>query len=117
MYVCASTVCNAFGGQRRMSDALGLELEKEGCEPPCRCCELKAGPLEDRPVLLTANPFLHLYKYVFNKLYYSVSFIVLYSVLLLGLFRTLQIMHYKLVFNFVTNLSIVCSVVNRSKMN
>jgi hypothetical protein len=30
----------------------------DGCEPPCGCWELNSGPLEEKPVLLTAEPFL-----------------------------------------------------------
>jgi hypothetical protein len=27
------------------------------CEPPCRCCELNPGPLQEQPVLVTEPPF------------------------------------------------------------
>ena len=30
----------------------------DGCELPCGCWELNPGPLEDQPVLLTAEPSL-----------------------------------------------------------
>jgi hypothetical protein len=30
----------------------------DGCEPPCGCWELNSGPLEEQPVLLTADPSL-----------------------------------------------------------
>ena len=30
----------------------------DGCEPPCDCWELNSDPLEEQPVLLTAEPFL-----------------------------------------------------------
>jgi hypothetical protein len=29
-----------------------------GCEPPCGCCELNSGPLEEKSVLLTTAPSL-----------------------------------------------------------
>jgi hypothetical protein len=28
----------------------------DGCEPPCGCWELNSGPLEEQPVLLSAEP-------------------------------------------------------------
>ena len=34
-----------------------LEL-LDGCEMPCGCLELNQGPLEEKPVLLTTEPFL-----------------------------------------------------------
>jgi hypothetical protein len=30
----------------------------DGCEPQCGCWELNSGPLEEQPVLLTAEPSL-----------------------------------------------------------
>jgi hypothetical protein len=30
----------------------------DGCEPPCSCWKLNSGPLEEQPVLLTAEPSL-----------------------------------------------------------
>ena len=30
----------------------------DGCEPPCGCWELNTGPLEEKSVLLTAEPSL-----------------------------------------------------------
>jgi hypothetical protein len=30
----------------------------DGCEPPCDCCELNPGPLEEQPGLSTAEPSL-----------------------------------------------------------
>ena len=35
----------------------GTEIT-DSCEPPCECWELKPGPLEERSVLLTAEPSL-----------------------------------------------------------
>jgi hypothetical protein len=32
----------------------------EGYELPCRCWELNLGPLQEQPVLFTAEPFLQL---------------------------------------------------------
>ena len=40
-------------GQKRAPD-----LIIGGCEPPCGCWELNSGPLEEQPVLLTAEPSL-----------------------------------------------------------
>jgi hypothetical protein len=37
--------------QKRSSD-----LITDGCEPPCGCWELNSGPVEEQPVLLTAEP-------------------------------------------------------------
>jgi hypothetical protein len=31
----------------------------DGCEPPCGGWELTSGPLEEKPMLLTSEPFLH----------------------------------------------------------
>jgi hypothetical protein len=39
--------------QRTASDPI-----TEGCEPPCGCWELNSGPLEEYPMLLTAEPSL-----------------------------------------------------------
>lgn len=41
-------------GQKKASD-LGLELTRE-CEPPCGCGGLDLCPLEDQPMLSTAEP-------------------------------------------------------------
>lgn len=30
-----------------------------GWEPPCQCCKLNLGPLEEKQALLTAMPSLH----------------------------------------------------------
>ena len=38
---------------------------KDGCEPPCGCRELNPGPLEEQPVLLTAEPSLQLPMFVY----------------------------------------------------
>ena len=34
----------------------------DGCEPPCGCWELNSGPLEEQPLLLTAEQSLQHYK-------------------------------------------------------
>ena len=34
------------------------DLITGGCEPPCGCWDLNSGPLEEQPVLLTADPSL-----------------------------------------------------------
>ena len=49
MYVCIL--------HERSLDHLGLEL-KGGCELPCGFWELNPNPLEEGPVLLTAELFL-----------------------------------------------------------
>ena len=41
--------------QKRASDPI-----TDGCEPPCGCWELNAGPLEEQSVLLTTEPSLQL---------------------------------------------------------
>ena len=52
MGVCA----NICLGQKRVLNP--LELELDSCELPCGCCKLNLGPLEEQPVLLTAEPSL-----------------------------------------------------------
>lgn len=58
-YLCACHVC-AYCLQR--SYPLGLELHTDGvtdgCEMPKGCWELDPGPLEEHPVLLTAELYL-----------------------------------------------------------
>ena len=44
--------CMAAGQKR------ALDLITNGYEPPCGCCELNSGPLEESPVLLTTQPSL-----------------------------------------------------------
>ena len=39
--------------QKRASDSI-----TDGCEPPCGCWVLNSGPLEEQPVLITAEPSL-----------------------------------------------------------
>ena len=39
--------------QKRVSDPI-----TDGWEPPCGCWELNSGPLEEQPMLLTAEPSL-----------------------------------------------------------
>jgi hypothetical protein len=51
MYIGAS------GAQKKVLDPLESELQG-GCEPPCRCWDLNSGPLEEKPVFLTAELFL-----------------------------------------------------------
>ena len=43
--------CTSQTHQKRASD-----LITDGCEPPCGCWDLSSGPLEERWVLLTAEP-------------------------------------------------------------
>lgn len=53
-YICEYTVCS--------SDTLeeGSDPITDGCEPPQGCWELNSRPLEEQPVLLTAEPSLQL---------------------------------------------------------
>ena len=48
-------------GQKRAPD-----LIIDGCESPYDCWELNSGPLEEHPVLLTAEPSLQPYFLYFN---------------------------------------------------
>ena len=54
-----------------------LELELHGCELPCWCWKLSAGPLEEQPLLLTTEEFLqslNLYltiKIIFHKKHFT----------------------------------------------
>lgn len=41
MYLCIMSVPGASRGQRRMSDAVELELGLDGCELPCGCWKQK----------------------------------------------------------------------------
>ena len=52
MHVSALFVCMP-ARQKRAS-----EPSIDGSEPPCGCWELNSGPLEEQPVLLTAEPSL-----------------------------------------------------------
>jgi hypothetical protein len=36
----------------------GSDLITDGCEPSCSCWDLNSGPLEEKPVFLTAEPSL-----------------------------------------------------------
>jgi hypothetical protein len=45
--------CSLQTHQKRASDPI-----IDGCKPPCGCWELNSGPLEEQPVLLTAEPSL-----------------------------------------------------------
>ncbi|XP_076403139.1 uncharacterized protein LOC143267692 [Peromyscus maniculatus bairdii] len=47
------TGCATLAGQKRASG-----LITDGCEPPCGSWELNSGPLEEQPVLSTAEPSL-----------------------------------------------------------
>lgn len=51
--VCALQACTAHRGQKRVL-ALGLEL-KIGCEQLFECWESNVRPLEEQPVLITAE--------------------------------------------------------------
>ncbi|EDL23115.1 mCG145372, partial [Mus musculus] len=51
----------------RMSPKRASDPITDGCEPPCGCWELNSGPLEEQPVLLTAEPSLQLPYFVFRN--------------------------------------------------
>lgn len=53
VYLCTISM-ECLGGQRRVLDPLGLELQME-FEQPCGCWELIPGPLEEQPVILTTE--------------------------------------------------------------
>lgn len=54
-HVCVCT-CGVHRGQNRELDPLELELYI--CQSPCRYWELNPSPLEEQPILLTAEPSL-----------------------------------------------------------
>ena len=45
----------------------------EGWEPSCGCWELNLGPLQEQPELLTAEPSLWFYSYIFLSVGVSVT--------------------------------------------
>jgi len=51
--------------QKRASDPI-----TDGCEPPCGCWDLNSGPLEEQPVLLTAEPSLQPHTIFFLRFIY-----------------------------------------------
>jgi hypothetical protein len=56
MYVCMYVLCMCCclqTYQKRASDPT-----TDGCEPPCGGWDLNSGPVEEQPVLLTAEPSL-----------------------------------------------------------
>lgn len=53
--VCAAYTPGARGGPKRASDSLALELQMDGCEPPCACWELNSGPRREQQALRTAE--------------------------------------------------------------
>jgi hypothetical protein len=52
---CSPLYHRALRSQKRVSNSYGARV-KDGCEPPCGCWESTSGPLEDQPVLSTAEP-------------------------------------------------------------
>jgi hypothetical protein len=50
-----------FRHTRRASD-----LITDGSEPPCGCWELNSGPAEEQSVLLTTEPSLQPFSYLFD---------------------------------------------------
>ena len=51
MYICVAHACSAHGSQKRALDPVELEV-------PRRSWELNLDPLEEQPVVLTAEPSL-----------------------------------------------------------
>lgn len=49
--LCTTYMLGAHGGQKQVSDPMGLELETT----PCGCWEVNPGPLEQQQVLLTSR--------------------------------------------------------------
>jgi hypothetical protein len=48
-----------------------MDLNTDLCEPPCGYWELNSGPVDERSVLLTAEPSLQpIHVYLFFKFYY-----------------------------------------------
>jgi hypothetical protein len=45
------------------------DLIMHGCEPPSGCWELNSGPLEEHPVLLTAEPSLQPWKLSYERMF------------------------------------------------
>jgi hypothetical protein len=63
MYVCMYVCMYLFYVYECMSLSSdtpeeGIGSVTDGCEPPYSCWELNSGPLEEQPVLLTAEPSL-----------------------------------------------------------
>jgi hypothetical protein len=56
--------------------SLSSDTPEEGtrshCEPPCGCWELNSGPLEEQSVLLTNEPSLQPYFFIFVFLIFVV---------------------------------------------
>ena len=58
---CVLCGCSTHRGQKRAWDFFPPTETgvSDSCEPPCGCWELHMGPLEEQPVLLSAEPSLH----------------------------------------------------------
>ena len=48
MYMSGLSVCTPA------CQNIALDPNIDGYKPPCGCCELNSGPLEEQPVLLTS---------------------------------------------------------------
>jgi hypothetical protein len=51
--------------QKRASDPI-----TDGCEPPCGCCGLNSGSLDEQSVLLTTEPFFQPQLFLFLSFIY-----------------------------------------------
>jgi hypothetical protein len=58
-FMYMSTLWLSQTHQKRASDPI-----TDGCEPPCGCWELNSGPLDKKPVFLTAEPSLQLANWI-----------------------------------------------------
>lgn len=57
--VCLCTTCIQCSRVQKTIRSPRPEVA-DGCEPPCECWESDSGPLEEKPLLLTAEPSLQL---------------------------------------------------------
>ena len=65
MHVCLCAMCVLV-----LVEASSLRTEvTDGCDPPCGCWELNPDPLEEQPVLLTAELFLSPWQLLFYRLF------------------------------------------------
>lgn len=58
VYMCFTCTSGAYGGQKRVSDFLELEIYMV-VKPPCGCWDLNSGSLEKQLMCLTAEPSLY----------------------------------------------------------
>jgi hypothetical protein len=60
LHACLCSICmpGTLGGKKRELET--LEVELDDCEPSRGCWELNLGSLEEKPVLLIAEPSLQI---------------------------------------------------------